>query len=124
MAKLGKGFEQFDNLGECLEFVQSLAGQYPGKGKAYYDVTGTPIESLVGSHETNYQDGKYDFTGWGPDRNTPWGPLPEFIVAIRSDLAKLIKGSQVKETPSVSRPVLKPLMRPDWKPAPGFELPW
>lgn len=124
MVKLGKGFEQFNSLGECLEYVKQLAGQYPGGGKAYHDVTGTPAESLYGVKGQMYDGYEYDFTGWGPDRNTPWGPLPGRIIAIRSDLAKLIRGSTavIKTNPEV--PKRKPLMGPDWKPAPGFERPW
>lgn len=159
MTKLGHGFEQFKNLGECIEGVKQLACHYPGNGPAYYDVTGTPAESLFGVKGQMYNGCEYDFTGWGADRATPWGPLPNRIIAIRSDLAKLIRGTTVAskhidccvhcgggwcgnsgesvracdgkhpewecyEAPCKPQSAHKPLIGPDWKPAPGFERPW
>lgn len=125
MTKLGQGFEQFKNLGECIESVKQLACHYPGNGPAYYDVTGTPAESLFGVKGQMYNGCEYDFTGWGPDRATPWGLLPNRIIAIRSDLAKLLCGtSSTVKSPQQDVPKRKPLIGPDWKPAPGFERPW
>jgi len=130
---LGKGFEQFNSVNELIGELGRMAGQFPGKGAAYYYIQGTPAESLYPGKNISYNGDLYDFTGWGPDRNSPWGPLPTVIVAVRSDLAKLIRGDHpVQKAMEVMRdetrkawekefPESKPLRDKNWKPAPGFE---
>jgi len=131
--ELRKGFEQFATVKDLIDALKEMAGQFPGKGDAYYFVQGTPIESLYPGKNINYNGDQYDFTGWGPDRYSPWGSLPSVIVAVRSDLAKLIRGDHdvqkamehmVDATRKVWEkefPESKPLRGKDWKPAPGFE---
>lgn len=132
------GFEKFENLKECVDECEKLAKLLPERpGQPWNLLTGTPLESLWGTNDAKLNGDVYNVIGWGGDRQTLWGPLPQVILAVRKDISDVIEGKNevVKAMEHMAEAtreyvkkylpeVKKPLMGPDWKPAPGFERPW
>jgi len=134
------GFEKFENLKECVEECEWIAKEiFPNNpGQPWRLLTGTPLESLFGSKDVNIDGVAYDVIGWGGQyRSTPWGLLPQVILAVRTDISRVIEArpdvekcmelmsKEVREKMKEWFPEeKKPLMGKDWQPAPGFERPW
>lgn len=128
-------------LAAMFEAIKNAGYKLDGDANeiAVVDITATPLESIWGVKEVNYGDPAKPFvpTGWGEDRQTPWGPLPGRIVLVRKDVwDKLFAADNNMEPKSnlppldgkladlkteLERPKLGKLNWDGWKPAPGFE---
>jgi len=92
------GFEKFENAQECVDECKRIAATLTGRpGEPVHLLSGTPAESLWPGKNINYNGDVYDLVAFGDDRPTPWGPLPGCILAIRTDIVRVICGETTKE---------------------------
>lgn len=63
------------------------ATKYPDR-KLIQDLSRTPFESFWRSKGVNINGVKSDVIGFGPDVSTPWGPLPDVILAVECEFWK------------------------------------
>lgn len=119
---------KFTNLWELIDQIKALGYNPESKEKkdqVLVDISGTPLESLFGAGDVNYGDPPQKFVvfGFGGDRMTPWGPLPQRIILVRKDVVKQLEVDK-PSTPTPAASVKKSsLFPPGWKPAPGFTDP-
>ena len=113
----------FNNLKELHDKIVE-AGFDPNDEDVVVNISRTPLESIFPG-KANYGDQakEYDSFGFGPMVGTPWGPLPEIILLVRSDVIAKISGATPEKPKEAKKPKTSSLFPPGWKPAPGFTDP-
>ena len=120
---------KFDSPAELMSMVKDLGYDLDQKPRPVVDISRTPLETLwptkcISHSEDGGPSADYAAVAFGPDVNTPWGPLPAVIVLLRKDVeAKLFKDAMVTADTTVKPKPKLDLFPPGWKPAPGFEDP-
>lgn len=72
---------KFKSVGELEEMVKGLGHDLEKEDpKPLYNISRTPIESIwpgeIDYADEPFKTACYQSLGFGPDVNTPWGPLP------------------------------------------------
>ena len=114
----------FKDLSELHDKIVE-AGFDPNDHEIVVNISRTPLESMY-PEEVSYGNParKYTSLGFGSDVDTPWGPLPEIVLLLRSDvLEKIIESSPIESSPKVEPKKKVDLFPPGWKPRPGFTDP-
>ena len=117
------------NLGDLVDQIKALGYNLESeekKDQVLVDISGTPLESLYGAGDVDYGDPPQKFAvfGFGGDRDTPCGPLPQKVILVRHDVAKKLEVDyQSPASATVTTTKVSSLFPPGWKPAPGFTDP-